>query len=67
MKKKRLKSKTFVQGLYGYKMDYLEKRMTPHEQIIIFDEAQRAWDARKVDQSLRKKNKPAQNLSEPDI
>ena len=44
-----------------------KKRMTPHEQIIIFDEAQRAWDARKVDQSLRRKNRPAQNLSEPDI
>lgn len=41
-----LKNRTFVQGLYGYKMDFLEKRMIPKEQIIIFDEAQRAWDTK---------------------
>ncbi|MFT4407481.1 DNA/RNA helicase domain-containing protein [Bacillus cereus] len=62
-----LKNRTFVQGLYGYKMDFLEKRMTPKEQIIIFDEAQRAWDAKKVDQSLTRRNREAQKLSEPDI
>ncbi|MED0951967.1 DUF2075 domain-containing protein [Bacillus mobilis] len=62
-----LKNRTFVQGLYGYKMDSLEKRMIPKEQIIIFDEAQRAWDTKKVDQSLTKRNRKAQNLSEPDI
>lgn len=37
-----LQNKTFVQGLYGYKMDYLRKGDIPHEQVIIFDEAQRA-------------------------
>ncbi|MDM5264826.1 DNA/RNA helicase domain-containing protein [Bacillus wiedmannii] len=62
-----LKNRTFVQGLYGYKMDFLEKRMIPKEQIIIFDEAQRAWDTKKVDQSLTKRNRKVQNLSEPDI
>lgn len=48
-------------------MDFLEKRMIPKEQIIIFDEAQRAWDTKKVDPSLTKRNRKAQNLSEPDI
>lgn len=62
-----LQNRTFVQGLYGYKMDYLEKRIVPKEQIIIFDEAQRAWDAKKVDESLEKKRLNKQNLSEPDI
>jgi len=62
-----LKNRTFVQGLYGYKMDFLEKRMIPKEQIIIFDEAQRAWDTKKVDQSLTRRKREAQNLSEPDI
>ncbi|PEA85999.1 DNA/RNA helicase domain-containing protein [Bacillus thuringiensis] len=62
-----LKNRTFVQGLYGYKIDFLEKRMIPKEQIIIFDEAQRAWDTKKVDQSLTKRNRTAQNLSEPDV
>lgn len=58
-------NKTFVQGLYGYKMSYLEGRKIPKEQIIIFDEAQRAWDANKVDQYLKKI--PPQGLSEPEI
>ncbi|PFO43018.1 DNA/RNA helicase domain-containing protein [Bacillus cereus] len=62
-----LKNRTFVQGLYGYKMDFLEKRMIPKEQIIIFDEAQRAWDTKKVDESLTRRKREAQNLSEPDI
>ncbi|MGE7942246.1 DNA/RNA helicase domain-containing protein [Lysinibacillus xylanilyticus] len=62
-----LKNRTFVQGLYGYKMDFLEKNLIPKEKVIIFDEAQRAWDANKVDQSLTKKNREAQHLSEPEI
>ncbi|MGO4699433.1 DNA/RNA helicase domain-containing protein [Paenibacillus sp. 2TAB26] len=62
-----LKNKSFVQGLYPYKMDFLEKGTVPKEQIIIFDEAQRAWDADKVNQSLIKKNRAPMHLSEPDI
>lgn len=52
-----LNKKTFVQSLFGYKRDYLQHGKTPHEQIIIFDEAQRAWDAKKMNS----------NLSEPDV
>lgn len=52
-----LNNKTFVQSLYGYKHDYLQHGKTPHEQIIIFDEAQRAWDAPKMNS----------HLSEPDV
>ncbi|QIC47157.1 DUF2075 domain-containing protein [Lysinibacillus sphaericus] len=52
-----LNNKTFVQSLYGYKRDYLQHGKTPHEQIIIFDEAQRAWDAQKMNI----------HLSEPDV
>lgn len=52
-----LDNKTFVQSLYGYKRDYLQHGKTPHEQIIIFDEAQRAWDAQKMNS----------HLSEPDV
>lgn len=48
-----LNNKTFVQSLYGYKRDYLQHEKTPHEQIIIFDEAQPAWDAQKMNSPLR--------------
>ncbi len=44
----RLKNKTFVQALYDYKTDYLNYGKVPEEQVIIFDEAQRAWDAKKM-------------------
>ncbi|MEN8698420.1 DUF2075 domain-containing protein [Bacillus infantis] len=43
-----LKDKTFVQSLYGYKTDYLKYRIVPDEHVLIFDEAQRAWDAKKM-------------------
>ncbi|MDM5225009.1 DUF2075 domain-containing protein [Cytobacillus sp. NJ13] len=43
-----LKDKTFVQSLYGYKTDYLKYRIVPYEHVLIFDEAQRAWDAKKM-------------------
>ncbi|TCI75906.1 DUF2075 domain-containing protein [Exiguobacterium sp. SH0S1] len=62
-----LQNRTFVQRLYNYKMDYLRRQSAPSEHIIIFDEAQRAWDKNKVNQSLKKSNIPASNLSEPDI
>jgi Uncharacterized conserved protein (DUF2075) len=43
-----LQNKTFVQALYGYKNDYTRYGKVPEEQVIIFDEAQRAWDAEKT-------------------
>jgi hypothetical protein len=29
----------------GFLRDNLERQVAPHEQVIVFDEAQRAWDA----------------------
>jgi hypothetical protein len=52
-----LKNKTFVQALFGYKTDYLNYGKIPEEQVIIFDEAQRAWDAKRMER----------NQSEPDV
>ncbi|MCM3491170.1 DUF2075 domain-containing protein [Alkalihalophilus marmarensis] len=52
-----LQSKSFVQALKNYKHEYLKHGTTPQEHVIIFDEAQRAWD----------KNKMNQPYSEPDL
>ncbi|MGG0741215.1 DNA/RNA helicase domain-containing protein [Niallia taxi] len=52
-----LKNKTFVQALYGYKADYLKYNHVPEEHVLIFDEAQRAWDAKRM----------KINKSEPDV
>ncbi|MEH6957591.1 DNA/RNA helicase domain-containing protein [Neobacillus drentensis] len=43
-----LQNKTFVQALYGYKTDYIRYGKVPDEHVIIFDEAQRAWDSKKM-------------------
>ena len=57
-----LTDERFVQHLYKYKGDYKDTDFNPsampEEQIIIFDEAQRAWDKEKVEYK---------DLSEPDI
>ena len=61
-----LTNDTFVQHLYKFKNEYKPKpnnrTQTPYENILIFDEAQRAWDANKVNHTF---NQLA--MSEPDI
>lgn len=48
---------TFVQSLYSYKTDYLRNGKIPSEHVMIFDEAQRAWDAKQMQS----------HQSEPDV
>jgi DUF2075 family protein len=43
-----LGNKTFVQALKNFKWEYLKHRVIPQEHILIFDEAQRAWDSKKM-------------------
>jgi len=52
-----LQNKTFVQALFNYKNDYLRHGTIPNDNILIFDEAQRAWDAKRM----------KSNQSEPDV
>ncbi|MFB3167434.1 DNA/RNA helicase domain-containing protein [Neobacillus sp. 179-C4.2 HS] len=52
-----LGNKTFVQALKNFKWEHLKHRVIPNEHIFIFDEAQRAWDSKK----MRK------DFSEPDL
>lgn len=45
-----LKNKFFIQDVYGFLKQYGgDKKSLPHEHIWVFDEAQRAWDAEKVE------------------
>lgn len=41
----RQKTESAIQPLMGFLRDNLERTAPPHEHVIIFDEAQRAWDA----------------------
>lgn len=57
-----LKSKTFVGSLHSFIKEYgIYKRGIPREHIIVFDEAQRAWDEKQVFK------KHHINKSEPDL
>lgn len=61
-----LKSKIFVQDVHGFLKRYGgSSKYTPTESVIIFDEAQRAWDAEKVKDSSRghSKSEPEDFLS----
>lgn len=44
-----LKSRVFVQAVRNFYIDHeVRKQKAPREQIIVFDEAQRAWDAERM-------------------
>ncbi len=58
----RRRVETFVQNVHRFIDDYhADPDRVPVDQVVVFDEAQRAWDA---DQSKRKFNRP---FSEPEI
>jgi hypothetical protein len=41
----RQETESAIQPLMGFLRDNIERSSAPHEQVIVFDEAQRAWDA----------------------
>jgi hypothetical protein len=41
----RQRTESAIQPLNGFLKDNLDRRAPPHEHVIVFDEAQRAWDA----------------------
>jgi len=48
-----LNSNTFVQGVHGYLKTHSNLNKIPPEDVIVFDEAQRAWDSDQVKAKLR--------------
>lgn len=61
--------KPFIQNVHHFRDDgirTLESREVPHDRVVIFDEAQRAWDlAKTADFMKRRKGLPGFNRSEP--
>jgi hypothetical protein len=48
-----LGNRNFVQSVHGFLKQYAHSTQTPSEDVIIYDEAQRAWDSEKVSNSHR--------------
>src|SRR5690606_33282507 len=55
--------KTFIQHAYAFRNEYAESESPPSEHVVLFDEAQRAWDARQVESWTRGRS----SRSEPEI
>ncbi len=63
----RQKSKTFIQNIHHFRDEYLKSPKAPHEQVVIFDEAQRAWDRHNTSKFMRERGEENFNLSEPEF
>lgn len=62
------KSKTFIQNIHHFRNDALSSKKATHENIAIFDEAQRAWDQKKLDKYMREKKEIQDfGISEPEF
>ncbi len=60
--------KAFIQNVHHFRDDALVHAGAPDEHVVIFDEAQRAWNLRKTASfMLRKKNHPGFSMSEPEF
>ncbi|MCR5348080.1 MAG: DUF2075 domain-containing protein, partial [Bacilli bacterium] len=62
--------KSFIQDLHGFKRDIISSSdPTPEESVLIFDEAQRVWDAEQMETWFEKKKSkfPLGNRSEADL
>ena len=60
--------KKFIQNVHHFRDDGLGTTAPPHEQVVIFDEAQRAWNEAKLSNFMqRRKRRPDFHHSEPEV
>ncbi|MCD6048896.1 MAG: hypothetical protein K0Q55_299 [Verrucomicrobia bacterium] len=60
--------KAFIQNVHHFRDDALIDTKPPIEHVVIFDEAQRAWNLRQTANFMqRKKNRPGFSQSEPEF
>jgi len=64
----RKRVETFIQNVHHFRDDALVDPRPPDDHVVIFDEAQRAWNLRQTAGfMLRKKKRPAFGMSEPEF
>lgn len=70
IKKENAKRKTnaFIQNIHHFRDEYLKHQIEPTEKVVVFDEAQRAWNKKQVS-SFMKRKKGIENfdMSEPEF
>ena len=64
----RRKAGEFIQNIHLFRDDNLKSSLPPVEQVVVFDEAQRAWDREQTSSFMRRK-RGAQgfDMSEPEF
>ena len=62
----RREASAFIQPVRGFIADALSLGRAPHEKIVIFDEAQRAWDVTAMDRFMAKKKEDRHGMSQPE-
>ncbi len=63
----RRKTKVFIQSVRNFLMEYIKNESAPDERVVIFDEAQRAWDRRATDKFARENNAEEIGMSQPEL
>ncbi|MGA1417852.1 MAG: DNA/RNA helicase domain-containing protein, partial [Gemmatimonadaceae bacterium] len=60
--------KKFIQNVHHFRDEGLRDKGAPHDRVVIFDEAQRAWNLSKTSDFMkRKKKQPGFSQSEPEF
>lgn len=60
--------KAFIQNVHHFRDEYLIESNPPFEHVVIFDEAQRAWNLKQTANFMqRKKKRPGFSQSEPEF
>ena len=64
----RRNAKTFIQNIHHFRDDNLKSETAPVEKVVVFDEAQRAWDRDKTAKFMQqKRDQIGFDLSEPEF
>ena len=61
-----IKAQAFIQNIHHFRDEYLENTQAPIEKVIVFDEAQRAWDVDQTSKFMQtKRGQTGFAMSEP--
>jgi hypothetical protein len=62
------KVRTFIQNIHHFRDEYLRPEVVPIEHVVVFDEAQRAWNRSSTEKfMIQKRGETEFNMSEPEF
>jgi hypothetical protein len=63
-----IKSNAFIQNIHHFRDEYIISSTSPIEKVVVFDEAQRAWNLEQASSFMKRKKGLADfNMSEPEF